>query len=420
MTEIDPGKKKTIAASQSAPSPLDGPGIALDPTWFEQTNDELPFTRHVLTTPLHLVASEESRTNKWTEWNGYTVAEVYTNFDQEYDALRTRAGLADISPLVKYRISGNEADAYLDRLLTRAVSTIPIDVVARAVLCCGNGNLVTEGLLFRMGAQDFRLTVSSRHLNWMFDAAEGFDVNVEDVSGTIAALSIAGPMATKILETAGGDDVSALAKNHAKWVELGGMPVYVSRTGMMGGCEYELWSDPSDASVLWKRLFEFGAPYGIKAIGAAVRNVARLEKGIALEGVDYGNVFEAADGLNPLSPFDLGLGDVVDLGNHVFNGRRALKDTFKRGSAKVLTGFEIDADQQAQFANIYVNERVIGTITSSVWSPGLQRHVALAIIEADALGASGGFSADVTSRWEKSGVSRAPISLAKRPFLAFP
>jgi len=417
MTEIDLGK--TIAASQAASSPLDGPGIALDPSWFEQTNNELPFTRHVLTTPLHLVAAEESRTNKWTEWNGYTVADVYTNFDQEYDALRTRVGVADISPLVKYRISGKEADAYLDRVLTRAVSTMSIDVVARAVLCCGSGNIVTEGLLFRMGAQDFRLTVSSRHLDWMLDAAEGLEVSVEDVSGTIAAFSLAGPLAKNILETANGDDVSALAKNHAKWVEFGGMPVYVSRTGMMGGCEYELWSDPSDAPVLWKRLFEFGVPYGMKAIGAAVRNVARLEKGIALEGVDYGNVFEVDDGLSPLSPFDLGLGNIVDLENHVFNGRRALKDMFKRGSAQVLTGFEIDADQQAQFANIYANERVIGTITSAVWSPSLQRHVALAIIAADALGASGGFSTDVISRGEKSGVSRVPISLAKRPFLPF-
>lgn len=419
MTEIELGKKKDSSAVQSAPSPLDGPGLALDPAWFEQTNDELPFTRHVLTTPLHLVAAEESGTNKWTEWNGYTVADVYTNFDQEYDALRTRAALSDISPFVKYRISGKESEAYLDRLLTRAASTMSIDSVSRAVVCCGNGAVVTEGLVFRMGAQDFRLTVSSRHLDWMLDAAEGFEVNVEDVSGTIAALSLAGPLAAQILEAAAGDGISVLEKNHAKWAELGGMPVYVSRTGILGGCEYELWCDPSDASVLWKRLFEFGAPYGIKAVGAAVRNVARLEKGIALEGVDYGNSFEAADGLTPLSPFDLGLGNFVDLGNLAFNGRRALKDMFKHGSAQVLTGFEIDVDEQAHFANIYVGERLVGTITSSVWSLSLQRHIALAIIDADALGASGGFSTDVTFRRGKSGGSRATISLAKRPFLPF-
>ena len=416
MTEIDLGKKKD---SPAAPSPLDGPGLALDPAWFEQTTDELPFTRHVLTTPLHLVASQESKTNKWAQWNGYTVAEVYSSFHQEYDALRTRAALADISPLVKYRISGKDAEAYLDRLLTRAASTMAIDMVSRAVMCSGNGAIVTEGLLFRMGAQDFRLTVSSRHLDWMLDAANGFEVNLEDVSGTVAALSLAGPMATQILEAAGGDEISALEKNHAKWVELGGMPVYVSQTGILGGCEYELWCDPSDASVLWKRLFEFGAPYGMKAVGAAVRNVARLEKGIALEGVDYGNAFEAADALNPLSPFDLGVGNLVDLGNHVFNGRRALKDMFKRGSIQVLTGFEIDVVEQAHFANIYVGERLVGAITSSAWSPSLQRHIALAIIEADALGASGGFSTDVSFRGRKAGESRAEISLAKRPFLPF-
>ena len=83
----------------SRDSPLNGPGVAPDPAWFEQAADEPPYARHVLTTPLHLEAADESRTNSWAEWAGYTVAQVYTSIEQEYDALRTRAGLSDISPV---------------------------------------------------------------------------------------------------------------------------------------------------------------------------------------------------------------------------------------------------------------------------------------------------------------------------------
>jgi glycine cleavage system T protein (aminomethyltransferase) len=417
MTEIQIGKKER--QEELRQSPLDGPGTALDPAWFEQPLDEPPFARHVLTTPLHLAAAAENRTNDWVEWNGYTLAKTYSNFDQEYDALRTRAGLSDISPLVKYRISGKDAGPYLDRLLTRTVTELPIGGVARAALCASDGNLVTEGLLFRMEEHDFRLTASTSHLNWLLDSALGFEVSVEDVSGTIAGLSLAGPSALSVLKATGLQDIDVLTRNQAQWVELGGMPVYVSRTGMIGGEEFELWTDPSDAPVVWKRLLEQGAAFGLKPVGLAVRNVARIENGITLEGNDYGNAFEATNDLEALTPFSLGLGALVDLQNPLFNGKRALNRMATNGCKRVFVGLRLDTDEAAHLGDVFVGDRKIGRITSGTWSPSLCCHVALALVETEALGSSGGFTVEVAEMGVPSTRNKVSASLSKRPFLRF-
>ncbi len=401
------------AIDVSRDSPLNGAGVAPDPAWFEQSVVEEPFSRHVLTTPLHLDVAAESRTNRWVDWSGYTVADVYTSVDQEYDALRTRAALSDISPLIKYRVSGREAVPFLNRLLTRSVETLNIDRAARAILCAGDGNIITQGMLFRLAEEEFRLVVRSSHLDWLEQSAIGFDVRVEDVSGTIAGLSLAGPAAAKVLAAAGMEKPEALSKGEARWEQLGGMPTYVSRTGMMGGTEYELWTDPSDASVLWRRLLDAGRTQGIRPVGAAARDVARLENGVALEGVDYQSALTAFDSADTRTPYDLSLGGLVDLERTVFNGQKSLSRVADRGSASVLVGLELALAEGAPIGPVCMEESRVGQVKSHAWSPSLQCVVALAVIEASALGASDGFTV------ETAGSSRQPVKLAKRPFLRF-
>ncbi len=397
----------------SRDSPLNGPGIAPDPAWFEQAASEPPYARHVLTTPLHLEVADENRTNSWTEWSGYTVAERYTSIEQEYDALRSRAGLSDISPLVKIRISGAEADAYLERLLTRSVGTLEVHHAVRAVLCAGDGCIITEGLLFRLDDEEYRLVLRSSHLDWLLQSAQGFDVQVEDVSGTIAGLSLAGPMATRVLSIAGAEMSDTLDRNQAAWAELGGMPVYISRTGMMGGMEFEIWCDPDDAPVVWRRLMTVGQDVGIRPVGAVVRDIARIENGIALEGVDYQSAFTAVDIEDARSPYDVCLGGCVNLDRSVFNGQSALRRIEKNGSTKALVGLELDVADRIPLGPVCLGEKQVGSITSHAWSPSLHCTLALALIDASALGGSEGFSVNMQN------AGKVATKLKKRPFVRF-
>ncbi|MCE7997427.1 MAG: aminomethyl transferase family protein [Rhodobiaceae bacterium] len=397
----------------SRDSPLNGPGVAPDPAWFEQAASEPPYARHVLTTPLHLEAADENRTNSWTEWAGYTVAQVYTSVEQEYDALRTRAGLSDISPLTKIRLAGQEVIAYLDRLLTRSVADMDINRSARAILCDGQGQVITEGVVFRLDEEEFRLVLRSSTMDWLRQSAKGFDVQLEDVSGTIAGLSLAGPMADNVFTLAGVEIPADLERHQGCWVELGGMPVYLSRTGMLGGCEYELWCDPADASIVWRRLLSAGQTIGLRPIGAAVRDIARIENGIALEGVDYQSAATAVDPSDALSPYDLCLGGCVDLDRSVFNGKLALKKIAESGSTSALVAFECDLTDASSMGPVCNGEKLVGRLTSYVWSPTLQCTIALGLVEASALGASDGFSIKTPAG------QNIPAKLTKRPFLRF-
>ena len=397
----------------SRDSPLNGPGVAPDPAWFEQAASEPPYARHVLTTPLHLEVAEENRTNSWTEWSGYTVANLYTSIEQEYDALRSRAGLSDISPLAKIRISGKEARVYLDRLLTRPVEALKMHHAVRAVLCAGDGCIITEGMLFRLGDDEFRLVLRSSNLDWLLQSAQGFDVQVEDVSGTIAGLSLAGPMATRVLSLAGVDVSDQLERNQAVWAELGGMPVYVSRTGMVGGMEFEIWCDPDDGPVVWRRLMSVGRDVGIRPVGAIVRDIARIENGIALEGIDYTSAFTAVDSEDARSPYDVCLGGCVDLDRSLFNGQSALRRIEKSGSTKALVGLELDVAEAIPLGPVSHGDRQVGSITSHAWSPSLQCTLALAVIDASALGGSEDFSVNMGR------ADQVAAKLTKRPFIRF-
>ncbi len=414
MTDIVEKSTPTEEALDvSRDSPLNGPGVAPDPAWFEQAAEEVPFAHHVLTTPLHFEMAEENRSNSWTEWAGFTVAKVFTSVEQEYDALRTRAALSDISPLVKIRISGSTAIAYLDRLLTRPVGTLNVDHSTRAILCASDGCIIAEGVLFRLGEEEFRLVLRASHMDWLMQSTIGFDVQLEDVSATIAGLSLSGPMATGVLSAAGMEEPGQLGKHQGIWVQLGGMPVYVSRTGMIGGEEFELWCDPADASVVWQRLLTAGQAFGIRPVGMEARNIARLENGIALEGIDYQSAFTALDPSEARSPYDLSLGGSVELDRSVFNGQKALKNIAEQGSTSVLIGLELDLEGSVANGPVCNGEKKVGRITSQIWSPTLQCTIALALIEASALGGSDGFSV------ETGFGKQVPAKLTKRPFLRF-
>jgi len=420
MTEIDFIKKNKQEPDRK--NPLDGPAVEPDQAWFEQPASEPPFARHVHTTPLHLVASTESRTNDWTVWNGYTVANTYTHIVTEYDALRVNAGLSDISPLVKIRISGKEVVAYLDHLLTAPVGRMKAHDTKRVFVCAGTGHLVTEGVLFRLAETEFRLVARSKHLDWFLDAGIGFEVNIDDVSGTLAGLSLCGPRAPLILADAGLNMAADLRRGKACWEEPARMPTYVSRTGLLGESQFELWVDPEDAPLLWNLLLAAGRRHALKPVGEAARNMVRLEQGVLLEGYDYASAFASCEALSPATPYDLGQGTHVALDRPTFNGQAALRKLVASGSGRVPAAFTLMGEEGDRPGAVYANGHHVGRVTSHTWSPSLQMHVAIGLMDIQGLGTSGVYTLDVMTG--NGQAQKRVAQFVKRPFLhnsaAFP
>lgn len=373
-----------------------------DPSLFESKNREPPFSRQVMTTPLHFYVASESLTNLWCHWNGYTVAECLTSTEDEYAALRQTAALSDISPLVKYRISGTEALAWLRRFVTGNLVSLSIDEVLPVVFCEDHGFVVGDGMLFRLGDSEFRLITEESHLAWMLDSAIGYQVHIEDVSTTLAAMSLQGPLSCAVLVEAGLSGIENLRSYSAHWFDVAGMPVYVSRSGSSGDLGYEMWLDPDDAPALWLRLLAKGKPFNIKPGGFTLREIARVEAGIPRAGVDYLGAFSAIDPQSALTPYELGFSALVDLDGAHFTGRDALRAAKAATPRHILATLAVDWYQPLRFTSIRNANNIVGAVTSSAFSSMLGVNLAIATLNPSAIASGANLHVEAEIRAELS------------------
>jgi aminomethyltransferase len=375
----------------------------------------------VLTTPLHLNVAAESRTNLWTQWNGYTTPEVLTTLEDEYRTLRYAAVLADVSPLFKYRITGQDAAAYLSRLVTGNLVSLSVDETMPVVFCEDRGLVVGDGLLFHLAENEYRLVTECAHLAWLIDSAIGMRVRVEDVTTSLAALSLQGPLSCTVLHELDLTGIAALRPFAARWFEVLGMPVYVSRTGNSGDLGYELWIDPEDAPSLWLKILEKGAAFGVSAGGFSLRELARIEAGLPRAGVDYLGAFSAVDPASASTPFELGLALLIELERDHFTGRDALRAVKSVAPRHILASLAIDWREPLGFIGIREGSGIAGVATSTAFSPSLELNLALAMLRHSAINSGVALHVEVEVRRELGlNVLKAPARILTGPALSLP
>jgi aminomethyltransferase len=180
----------------------------------------------------------------------------------------------------------------------------------------------------------------------------------------------------------GLDGIENLTPFGLKTFAFEGTELEVSRTGYTGDLGYELWIDPDHAEVLWDRLFEAGKHHGISPMGSDALEMLRIEAGFILAGVDFLPAQEAVRPTHTRSPFELGLDWLVDFKKPVFNGRRALMEEKEKGSRYLLVKLDIEGNKVASDSYVYSKDRkVVGHVTSAMWSPSAKASIALATLE---------------------------------------
>lgn len=328
--------------------------------------------------PVHPRLEAQSRAYGWYDWAGYSAPSVLDSVEFEYFALRNQASLFDISPMRKYRVTGPDADRMLNRLVTRDVGKIAIGRVGYALWCDEAGHVIDDGTLFHLGQNDWRLCCQEAMLSWLCDAAWGFKVDVADESHEVAGLALQGPTSFAVLDAA-GLGLPDLRPFGIAEPEEG---IAVSRTGFTGDLGYELWCRWDDALELWDRLWAAGAHQGLRAIGYSAVDIARIEAGFLTAGVDFQPVHGTERLHRGLTPFELGLGRMVDFEKGHFNGRRALI-LAQNAPRSVLLKLDIEGFKPAKGSLIYDRwKREVGQVTSAVWSPTAKRNIALAHVKA--------------------------------------
>ena len=347
-------------------------------------DNSFSFTKPLLETPFHERTYEACYNNDWYRWAGYKIAREYSNTELEYTAMRNTAGVLDITPMHKYDIKGADAIKFVDKLVTRNVTEIKSGQVMYIIWCNEDGNVIDDGTVFCFDSNHLRIFCAERNLNWFSDTAIGFDVEVEDVSDTIAALAFQGPLSCKILNLLNVKNIENLRPFHFDDFDLNGCKVTISRTGFSGDLGYEIWCKNEDAISVWDSLFKFNRDYKVLPAGMNALEMVRVEAGFIQPNADFMSAEQALRPNRMRNPFELGMGWLVDLNKNYFTGKKNLVDLKKKTLTKKLVGLDIQGDKPAIGSVLYdKNKKEIGIVTAGMWSPSLKSNIAFGYVDKD-------------------------------------
>ncbi len=339
--------------------------------------------------PFHPRQAELNIREAWGAWNGYKFAEYYYDPEYEYFCIRNQCGTYDICPMQKYEITGRDAEAMLNRMVTRDVTKLGIDRVAYTVWCTDEGRIIDDGTIFKLADDHFILKCGSPCTAWLRKSAFGFDdVTVTDISETLAGLSLQGPTSCAVLRKMGLEDIGSLKAFDIRHFPFQGDTLRVSRTGFTGDLGYELWVPREFALDLWDAVYAAGENYGIQPYGEAATNMARMEAGFIMPFVDFTEALKTVHFEHDQTPFELQLGWLVDFKKPHFSGRAALLEEKRRGPRWTLARLDVEGNWPAYGSIIYDTEackKDIGYVTSAMWSPAVKANIALAMIRSEFL-----------------------------------
>ena len=337
--------------------------------------------------PFYIREKELNIRDAWSAWNGYKFADYYYDAEYEYFCIRNQCGTYDICPMQKYAIQGPDAAAMLNRMVTRDVDKIGTNRVGYAVWCTDEGRIIDDGTIFKLADDRFMLTCGSPCTAWLRKSAFGFNnLDITDVTDEIAALSLQGPTSCAVLKKMGLTGIETAKPFDVMHFPFHDDTLMVSRTGFTGDLGYELWIKSGRALTMWDELYDAGADYGIQPYGETATDMARLEAGFIMPYMDFNEALKTVHFEHDQTPFELGLGWLVDFEKPHFSGRRALLKEQQTGPKWRLVKLDIEGNWAAIEAIMYNDEECseeIGYVTSAMWSPAVKSNIALAMIKSE-------------------------------------
>jgi aminomethyltransferase len=354
------------------------------------------------TTPFHPRTSARCHSFLWKEWNGFAAVRAYdAHSEEEYFAIRHKAGVIDVSPLCKYDIRGRHAAVLLSRVFSRDVERLAERRVTYGLLVDPQGKVLDDGTCAHLDGGVFRLCTSERWGAWLERHARGLDVHIEDTTDRFAALAVQGPLAREVLSPLVDFDLGQMPFFRARPAKLGPVSGTLSRTGYTGDLGYELFVEAEHALPLWDALLEAGARWQLTPFGLDALDVSRIEAGFVLQGVDYYSSRGALIESRTSTPDEIGLGSCVELDRNTrFVGQDAVEAERQRGPIWDLVGIELEwlelerlyhsfglpphlapvASRSAVPVYAEDGRTQVGQATSLTWSPVLKKYLALATV----------------------------------------
>ncbi|MFC7344492.1 glycine cleavage system aminomethyltransferase GcvT [Saccharopolyspora griseoalba] len=328
-------------------------------------------------TPLHKV--HESLGASFTEFAGWQMPVRYSGDTAEHNAVRTSAGLFDLTHMGEIIISGPQAAEALDYALVANATAITPGRARYTMLCNASGGVLDDLIVYRLAEQEFMVVANAANAEVvsaeLAERVSGFDATHRDASADYALIAVQGPSAVAILAPLTDTDLSAVKYYAGYRSTVAGKDVLLARTGYTGEDGFELFTAPEDAEAVWQALTDSGAEHDLQPCGLSCRDTLRLEAGMPL----YGNELSAE-----LTPFHANLGRVVKLDKPGdFVGKAALAATAEQPTERTLVGLSTDGRRAPRHGYKVLDEQgdEVGEVTSGAPSPTLGHPIGMAYVD---------------------------------------
>ena len=343
------------------------------------------------------------------EFAGWEMPVQYTGILDEHEAVRTRAGLFDVSHMGEVVFRGPKALESLQRLFTNDLSKCADGQAMYGCLCRDTGGIVDDVVVYRRSATDLLVCVNAanrqKDFDWLHGHAAGADVQNE--SDAWAQLALQGPAAAAVVQKLTAVRLSSVGTYRFTTGEVAGVPCIVARTGYTGEDGFELFCPPGRAPALWGSLLEAGAAERVVPAGLGARDSLRLEMAYRLYGSDMDD---------ETTPLEAGLGWVVKLDKGGFVGREALARQKEAGVPRKLVGFTLtDPGIPRHGYRVLRDGQPVGLVTSGTRSPSLEIAVGLAYVPAPLAAEGSTFAVEIRGRAAAARVVKTPFYSKPKP-----
>lgn len=342
---------------------------------------------------------------RMVEFGGYEMPLQYSSIREEHIAVRTRAGLFDLSHMGEVRIAGDGAEQTVQRLLTNDSSRLEPGAALYSVMCNERGGIVDDVVAYREDG-GYMIVVNaacrSKDVSWMGEHRD--EAQLDDQSEVTALLAVQGPRAVEVVHGLTAAPVAELRPFHFDNATVAGAPALVSRTGYTGEDGFELYVDAPSAPALWDAILEAGGDVGLVPCGLGARDTLRLEAGLRLYGQDMDDSTD---------PYSCGLGWTVKLDGHECIGAAALRALDPKHPPRRFIGLTLPPRSIARHGDeVRADNAAVGVVTSGTYSFTLGHGIATASIDGDTAADA---AMSVVIRGNAVAAERVPLPFYRRP-----
>jgi len=337
---------------------------------------------------------------------GWDMPLEYSGITAEHLAVRTRAGIFDVSHMGELEVAGKDSPAAIQRLLSNDVSPLEPGQAQYSGLMTERGTFIDDLVVYRLAPQHFLLVVNAANIDrdyaWIESQTRtAGDVVVVNASARYALLSVQGPAAIEALQPLTGVHLEGIPYYRFAHGEVANVRATISRTGYTGEDGFELFVPPQSADRVWQAVLASGRQADIVPAGLGARDTLRLEAGFRLYGHDVDET---------TTPIEAGLGWIVGWKKDTFNGSAALVEQKRQGPRRRLIGFEmVDEGIARPGCQAFAGDSAIGTVTSGTRTPFLKKSIGMAYVGVEHAAMDHAFEVDVRGRRLRARVVPMPF-----------